>query len=265
VQTDRLEYITNQITLSKYVAVERLAQELGVSGETIRRDLKSLEEKGIVRRTHGGAYLEGATESDVSIQVRKNIFIKNKEQIAILCCQTIRPDDIIFLDNSTTSFEIAKRVTEMPLTVITNSLIILQYLSDYRNIRLMGLGGLVDYTHMCFTGKIALETVAGLYARKGFVSCRTVSERYGTMDSNEQIGQIRTAALKHSSERYLIADYTKFGATSLYKIADIESYDAIITDQKPTDQWLAYFAEREISVRYPEGVAYETAALGAGR
>lgn len=253
---NRLEYITNQITFNKYVSVEKLVQELKVSGETIRRDLKALEEKGVLKRTHGGAYLEGSVQSDVSIQVRKNILLKNKEQIAILCSQIIQSDDTVFFDSSTTSFEIAKRITEMPITVITNSLQIINYLSYYRNIRVIALGGVIDHVNMCFTGKTAIESMSGLYARKGFVSCRTVSGRYGVMDSNEQIGQIRTAALKNCNKRYLIADHTKFGSTSLYKIADLDSYDAVFTDKKLSGKWMELFAEHEIPVHYPEGVVY---------
>ena len=258
---NRLEYITNKITTSKYVSVEKLGQALNVSGETIRRDLKLLEEKGILKRTHGGAYLEGSTQSDVSIQVRKNILLANKEQIAVLCSRFVQPDDTVFLDSSTTSFEIAKNITQMPITVITHSLPIISYLSNYRNIRLMALGGVLDHVNMCFTGKIALESMLDLYARRGFVSCRTVSMRYGVMDSNEQIGQIRSAALKNCNKRYLIADHTKFGNTSMHKIAGLDSYDVIVTDKRLSDKWMEYFEQCEIPVHYPEGVTYSKTPL----
>jgi DeoR/GlpR family transcriptional regulator of sugar metabolism len=253
---NRLEHITNQLTVKKFVSVEELSQELGVSGETIRRDLKALEEKGVLKRTYGGAYLEGSTKSDVNVQVRKEILLPNKEQIAILCCQFIKPDDTIFLDSSTTSLEIAKRITQMPVTVITHSLLIVNFLSDYRNIRIATLGGVLDTVNMCSTGQIALDNMRGLYARKGFISCRTVSSRYGVMDSNEQIGQVRTAAIQNCYKRYLVADHTKFGNTSLYKIADFDSFNAVITDQRLPEKWMTFLEEREIPVHYPTGVEY---------
>lgn len=253
---NRLEHITNQITMKKFVSVEELSQELGVSGETIRRDLKALEEKGVLKRTYGGAYLEGSTESDVSVEVRKGILLPNKEQIAILCCQFIQPDDTIFLDSSTTSLEIAKRITQLPVTVITPSLLIINFLSEFRNIRIVTLGGVLDTVHMCFTGKIALENMSGLFARKGFISCRTISSRYGVMDSNEQIGQVRAAAIQNCYQRFLIADHTKIGNASLYKISDFDSFDAIVTDQKPPEKWLSFFEGKGMSVHYPENVSY---------
>lgn len=256
ISVNRLDYITNQLTVKKFVSVEELSQTLTVSGETIRRDLKILEEKGVLKRTYGGAYLEGSTKSDVNVEVRKSILLPNKEQIAILCCQFIHPDDTIFLDSSTTSLEIAKRITQLPITVITHSLLIINFLSNYRNIRLMTLGGVLDTVNMCSTGKIALDDVSGLYARKGFISCRSVSMRYGVMDSNEQIAQVRTAAIQNCHRRYLVADHTKFGNTSLYKIADFNSFDAVVTDEGLPEKWAQFFEETEIPVFYPEGMSY---------
>jgi len=249
---NRLEHITTLLTVKKYVTVEELSQKLGVSGETIRRDMKTLEKKGVLKRTYGGAYLKGSTESDVSIQVRKNILLPQKEQIAVLCSQFIKPDDTIFLDSSTTSLEIAKCIVQLPITVITHSLVIINYLSDYSNIRVIALGGILDTVNMCFTGKTTLSELDNVYARKGFVSCRTLSERFGVMDSNEQIGQVRTAAIDHCFASYLVADHTKFSNTSLYKIADFERFDAIVTDKPINPYWTEFFANKNIPVYFPE-------------
>lgn len=253
---NRLEYITHQLTLKKFVSVDELSQKLKVSGETIRRDLKILEENGILKRTYGGAYLEGSTESDVNVQVRKTILLPNKEQIAILSCKFIQPDDTIFLDGSTTSLEIAKRITRLPVTVITPSLLIVSFLSNYRNIRVISLGGTLDTVNLCFSGKTAIENMSGLYARKGFISCRSISTRYGIMDSNEQIAEVRAAAVKNCYKRYLIADHTKFGNTSLYKIADFDNFDAVITDQPLSAKWQELLTEKNIKVQYPEHIIY---------
>lgn len=253
---NRLEYITNQLTMKKFVSVEELSQELEVSGETIRRDLKVLEEDGVLKRTHGGAYLEGSTGSDVNVQVRKNILLPNKEQIAILCSQFIQADDTIFLDSSTTSLEIAKRITQLPITVITPSFLIVNFLSNYRNIRVIALGGVLDTVNMCFTGKTAIDNMAGVYARKGFISCRSISGRYGVMDSNEQIAQVRAAAIKNCYKRFLVADHTKFGNTSLYKIADFADFDVVVTDEPLDEKWTGFFNENNIKVYYPEDINY---------
>lgn len=251
ISSNRLDYIVDKITIQKFVSVEQLSQSLSVSGETIRRDLKYLETKGIVNRVYGGAYLSGARGSDVSVQVRKSIMLQSKEQIAVLSAGLIKPDDTIFLDSSTTSLEIAKRLTGMPVTVITHSLLIINYLSEAKNIRLIALGGELDMVNMCFSGKITLENMQGLYARKCFISCRTLSEDYGVMDSNEQISQVRSTAAQNCSRRYLVIDHTKFGQTSLYKISGLDRLDAIITDRKPDEHWLEIFSQYGIEVLYP--------------
>lgn len=256
ISINRLEHITNLLTVKKFVSVEELSQELNVSGETIRRDFKVLEEKGVLKRTHGGAYLEGSTKSDVNIQARKGFLLPNKEQIAVLCANFIQPDDTIFLDCSTTSLEIAKRITQMPVTVITHSLLIVNFLSDFRNIRTIQLGGELDTVNMCSIGKAAVDNMSTLYARKGFISCRTISNRFGVMDSNEQIGLVRSAAVKNSYKRYLVIDHTKFGNTSMYKIADFDHFDVVVTDERPNERWMSLFEEHQIEVHYPEGIAF---------
>lgn len=250
--SSRLEFITKLITEKKFITVEDLSQEFNVSGETIRRDLKTLEKKGVLKRTYGGAYLEGARENDINIQVRKDNMVKNKDQIAVICRQFLQPDDTIFLDNSTTALEIAKKITDIPMTIITNSLIIINHFSSYRNVRVISLGGILDVVNMCFTGKTTINEMKNYYAKKGFISCRSLSMKYGAMDSNEQIGQVRSVAMENCNKCYLIADHTKFDNTALCKINDINQFEAVITDVRPDDQWMEYFEKLDISVYYPE-------------
>lgn len=254
--SNRQDLITKFITEQKFITVEQLSQEFNVSGETIRRDFKALEKKGILKRTYGGAYLEGARDNDVSVQVRKDKMVKNKEQIAAICIGFIQPNDTIFLDSSTTALEIAKRMADVPITVITNSLIIVNHLSAFRNVRIISLGGVLDVVNMCFTGKTAVHEMSNYYAKKGFISCRSLSIKYGAMDSNEQIGQVRTAAMKNCNTSYLIADHTKFDNTALCKINGLNQFQAVITDLKPSDEWLEYLDEIGIPVYYPNQESY---------
>ncbi|MFV0353028.1 MAG: DeoR/GlpR family DNA-binding transcription regulator [Oscillospiraceae bacterium] len=248
---DRKTQITKMITGKKFVSVEELSQKFGVSGETIRRDLKALEVKGVLKRTYGGAFLEGSRENDVSIQVRKSTLVKGKEDIAKLCLQFIQPDDTIFLDSSTTSLEIAKIITNLPVTIVTNSLLIVDYLSRHKDIRIILLGGVLDVVNMCFTGKTTLSELSNYFATKGFISCRSLSGKYGAMDSNEQIGLVRTEAMKNCYQSFLIADHTKFNQTALYQIGNIEEFDAVITDEKPGEHWIQDLAEKNIPLLYP--------------
>lgn len=249
----RQDFITKIITEQKFITVEQLSQEFNVSGETIRRDLKNLEKKGILKRAYGGAYLEGARDNDVNVQVRKDKMIQNKEAIAAICSQFLQPDDTLFLDSSTTALEIAKLITDVPITVITNSLIIVNQLSGLRNVRIISLGGVLDVVNMCFTGKTTINEISNYYAKKGFISCRSLSMKYGVMDSNEQIGQVRSAAMANSNKCYLIADHTKFDNTALCKINDLNQFEAIITDLKPDDAWMEYLESIQVPVYYPDG------------
>lgn len=249
--SSRLDFIAKLITEQKFVTVEELSHEFNVSGETIRRDLRTLENNGILTRTYGGAYLAGTKDNDVSVQIRKDKLVKNKEQIATICSQFLKPDDTIFLDSSTTALEIAKKITDIPITVITNSLIIINHLTRCHNVRVISLGGILDVVNMCFTGKTTIGEMKNYYAKKGFISCRSISMKYGAMDSNEQIGHVRSTAMENCNKNYLIADHTKFDNTALRKISDLSDFAAIITDIRPSDEWMEYFESMDIAVLYP--------------
>jgi DeoR/GlpR family transcriptional regulator of sugar metabolism len=247
----RREIIVHKVRANKYVTVKELAEQFDVTDETIRNDLKFLEDRGDLFRTHGGAYVQAIRSYDVDVNYRLVVELAAKQKIAKIARNIINDNHIIFLDPSTTAAEIAKSITEMNLTVVTNSLLTTNLLANYPNIKIILIGGTFNKTYHCFINDINNLDMHEYFTQVSFVSCRSLCLEHGPMDSNQPLSQLRAMAIKNSQRVYLIADHTKFNEISLYKIASFEDLDGIITDEKPNDQWLEMAEETGIEILYP--------------
>lgn len=137
----RKSEIKDIVLEKKSVTVTELAKIFSVTEETIRRDLKQLESEGFLTRTYGGAFIQDGVENNIDLSIRETAYLKNKQAIASRCRELIHNGDSIFLDSSTTTLTIAKAISDMRLTVVTNSLMIINELCDKANIHLIAIGG----------------------------------------------------------------------------------------------------------------------------
>lgn len=233
----RKNLIREEILEKKSVTVSELSQRFDVTEETIRRDLKALEAEGLLTRTYGGAFIQDGAINDVDVSVRETAYIEDKRRIAHRCLELIHHGDSIFLDFSTTALEVAKAVGGMRLTVVTNSLLIANHLTQCGDIRLVLIGGTFFPQHMCLLGDAALEALSSYYVDTAFISCRSLSLEHGVTDSTEQSAAVRRQVIARASRTFLLADHTKFDRTSFIKICDFRSLSGIVTDRPLPEQW----------------------------
>lgn len=229
--------IKDIILEKKSVIVSELAKEFTVTEETIRRDLKTLEDEGVLIRTYGGAFIQEGVQNEVNLTIRESAYVNSKTRIAEGATKLIRNGDSIFLDSSTTALFIAKAIMNMRLTVMTNSLKVINLLTDSSDIRLLSVGGVYDPANMAFIGRTTLQSLDQYYVDKSFISCRSLCIDNGITDSNDNNADIRKKIIERSNKTYLIADYSKFDKTSFIKICDFDSVDGIISDKALTKAW----------------------------
>ncbi|TGJ75796.1 DeoR/GlpR family DNA-binding transcription regulator [Caproiciproducens galactitolivorans] len=233
----RKQKIKNLILERKSATVTELAQMFDVTDETIRRDLRSLEKEGVLMRSYGGAFVQTGVENLIDYSIRSTVYLEEKKIIAEKCRQIIQNGDVIFLDNSTTTYAIAKAIQDMRLTLITNSLPIINLLSQKENMRLICTGGFFSLKELAFYGSKAQKALEEYYVDKAFFSCRTLSIEQGVTDSNDDLAQIRKTIIRRSKERYLVADYTKFNQASFINICGYDCLNAIFTDRPLSQEW----------------------------
>ena len=234
---ERKQQIKEIIIAKKSATVAALAEQFGVTGETIRRDLKALEKEGVLLRTHGGAFIQSGVENLIDIDLRKTVYIDEKELIAKRCRGLVHNGDAIFLDNSSTCYHIAKALDDLNITVVTNNLMIMNLFAQSENVRLVSIGGEFSIKEQAFSGAIAQRALSEYYVDKAFISCRTLSIKNGITESTDQWASIRHLMIERSDKQYLVVDHTKFGQTSFVRICDFDEITAVVTDHELDARW----------------------------
>ncbi len=236
---ERQKMIIDLLNQTGAVSVSRLSEEMGVTEETVRRDLEKLEKQELLRRTHGGALPIDDSSNELSLNKRKSTNVEAKQALAKIAADMVATGDTIFLDASTTTFYMAQEIKRMKqaVTVITNSLRVISELADCENVKLIGIGGLVG-NNQSFVGRFAENCIEKNYfANKMFFSGKGIVRNSGVLESNEQECAIKQQMMKNSTKHYFICDKSKIGRIGFIKLADIENLDGIITDAKIDKEW----------------------------
>ena len=233
----RRNAIKEQLQEHKSVTITDLAARLNVTKETIRRDLRTMEESGELIRTHGGAYILDGVQNDIDISTRQVLKTAEKQIIAQKCDALIQPGDFIYLDGSTTAWFIARKIASRKLTVLTNSLEIAKILSSSNTVHLFVIGGEFSPSSMSFVGDGAIRNLQQYFVDKCFISCRSVSMEFGMTDTNDNTAVLHRIALEHAKQRFLAVDHSKLNGASFSSLAPLKELDGIIMDAEFTAQW----------------------------
>ncbi|MFD0675078.1 DeoR/GlpR family DNA-binding transcription regulator [Cohnella sp. GCM10027633] len=211
------------------VQVSELSERFGVTAKTIREDLEKLEEKGLLRRIHGGAVAaREEAEPMLPLQIPNLKHASEKEAIARHALTYIKPNDVIALDAGSTTLEIARCLPDMPLTVLTNDLLIVRELMPREDIRLVVPGG---YKHRnVLVGNDALTWVTRLNVQKLFLSATGVHDKFGLSVFTSELLDLKKAYLSGAKEVYGVADHSKFDRAALFTFAALDELDVLITD-----------------------------------
>lgn len=231
--TDRLDQIKKYIEENKSVEVTEISKLFQVSTATARRDLDQLAEIGNIERIHGGARLVKKLPPEPPVRLRCSEQAEEKLLIAKATASLIQDGETILMAGGTTVYEVAKQLSERKnITVITNSLLVIEALSNNRDIHLVTLGGFFRHSEMLSYGHITEETLSGLYADKVIFGVRAISlERGLTIDYMPELSTDRLI-LHKGKEIIVIADYTKFNRESTSLIGPLSSVHKIVTDDK---------------------------------
>lgn len=245
---ERRERIKKILLEKKSATVAEMAQLFNTSAETIRRDFEALDQEGFLTKSYGGATLAMRKSISYSQKIKSGIMTDIKKQIAISAAKLVKPNDCIFLDHSTTVYEMCDQIAHLPLTVMTNSLVVMNRLSGCENIKLTIPGGNFNVISQAFFGLEAVRYLQRHCVDKAFLSCKTLDIRRGLNDSEEMIADMRKNIVQNSDFTCLLADNTKFNKTAFIQTCDFSDIHCIVTDQMPDDTWKVFFEEEHIEV-----------------
>lgn len=217
------------------VRVSKLADELAVAEETVRRDLRQLDREGVLTRTHGGAVrvMHDAVDSPAedSFQRRQQIAAAQKRAIAREASLRVKPGMVIALDASTSAWALVQQIIELSdLTIVTNSHQIITMLASRPEIEVICTGGRYDAKMKMFVGMLADETLKRLHIDIAFVSCGGVDVDKGFSDPSDMAAGFKHRLRAVSERNVVLADSSKFNARSKVFFAAPGEIDELITD-----------------------------------
>ncbi len=244
---ERQKHILEVLREEGSVSVNRLSKALSVTEETIRRDLEKLEKEDALMRTHGGAI--PVDNQEMPLEKRKQTNTAIKEKLARAAIRFILPGDTVFLDASTTTFFIARELKKMKkVTVVTNSLRILNELADVPDIKVISIGGLVS-RNQSLVGSQAVNCIKeNYYVNKMFFSSRGISINAGILESNEQECAIKQCMVANAKSKFYMFDRSKVGRIGLAKLAKFEEINHVIAEKNFSEELREKFNEYNIEI-----------------
>lgn len=241
--------ILNLIREDGHAKVQKLAELFEVSDVTIRQDLEALEKAGYIQREYGGAFLkEFDSFANTGTLLNQN-HLEEKKEIAKKAVTFIEEGDTIILDSGSTTTELAKLLVDFRnLTVITNALNIAYILGSNPGIHLIVSGGEFKAPTLSLTGELAASVFKNFNVQKLFLATAGISKDFQlTYPSFSDLG-VKSNMIRAAKKVYLLADSSKFGYSSFASLGRISLVDAIICDDKITDNVRAKLREMSIGI-----------------
>lgn len=228
---ERHKYILDRLAEKGYVNVIDLCKELDVSGVTIRKDLKLLEDKALLFRSHGGATVNNPYINDKPVNEKEKLRRDEKNLIGAAAATLIAHNDAIIISSGTTALALARNVhPKGHLTVITPALNVAQELLRYPEIEVLQLGGIVRNSSSSVTGNYAERILADFSCSKLFLGLEGIDIEFGLTTTNLMEAQLNQRMVAAAQKTIVIADSSKFGRRGFGKICGLEDIDEIITD-----------------------------------
>jgi DeoR/GlpR family transcriptional regulator of sugar metabolism len=231
-ETRRLE-IVESLRSNGAVTVAEVEDRYEVSAMTARRDLDELERRGLVRRTHGGAVLPSTAAHEDSFARRMNVSREEKERLAAAAVDMLSARETVFLDSSTTSYFVARRMIDEGLaaTVLTNSLPVMELVfNEGQDIELIGIGGTLRRLTRSFVGPFAVRTVEGHFADRLFLSVKGLTETGMLTDADPLEAEVKRAMIAQAGESTLLVDRSKLIARGLSVVASVAEVSGVLVD-----------------------------------
>lgn len=246
---ERQNQIQQILARNQRISVTEVCETFDVSEATARRDLESLAEQGKLQRVHGGAIALDESPPEAPILQRQGEQTEEKRRIGQAAAALVQDGETVFLGSGSTVLETARTLrVRRGLTVITNSLPVVNALAGLENIQVICLGGMLRDSELSFIGHITEQALGEVRADKVIIGTRAISLEHGL--THEYLPETLTdrAILKAGQEIIVAADHTKLGRAAAVLLAPLEGIHAIVTDEQTPREFVEACEQRGIRV-----------------
>jgi DeoR family transcriptional regulator of aga operon len=253
-EDSRAEQILRALQTNGSVSIQELVKTLCVSVATVRRDLQDLEQRGLLRRVHGGAISIAPLfyepfRNDSSFQEQFGRLAAEKRRIASAAAELIQDGDTIMLTAGTTTTEIVRSMHRRGVSVVTTAVNVAMELSKRRDVNVIVTGGYLRGDWFSLVGPPAAATISSLYPAIAFLGATGVDSERGLTSYDPEEAAINQLIVRQARRKVAVADHTKLGIVASCLICSIEAVDLLITDSGATDAMVAPFAAAGTEVR----------------
>lgn len=227
--SQRKDYLLRVLRESGQIIAKSVSQELGLSEDTIRRDLRELASEGRVQRVHGGALPASPALADFA--GRQQLAPQGKVSIGRAAAQLVRPGQVIFLDGGTTTLQLARHLPpDLHATVVTHSPTIALALVEHPEIEVVLIGGRLFKHSVVAVGAAAIEAIQRVRADVFFMGVTGIHPQAGLSTGDLEESHVKRALMASSAETYVLVSAEKLNAASPYVIAAVSEIDGIIVE-----------------------------------
>ena len=229
------------------VTVERLAETLGVTLQTVRRDVQRLADEGLLARFHGGVRVPSSTTENIAHQQRENLNAEGKSRIAHAVAAAVPNDCSLILNIGTTTEAIARALLHhRGLRVITNNLNVASILSTNPQCEVIVVGGVVRGRDQGIVGEAAVDFIRQFKVDLALIGISGI-EADGTLrDYDYREVKVAQTIISHAREVWLAADISKFNRPAMVEVATLSQIDRLFTDAPPPDPFAALLADAQV-------------------
>ena len=242
----RQQLILDALAKKNFLAINETAVKIRVSEATVRRDFEMIAKLGLAKRVRGGIGKVIARRSKNSFNERQSILAEEKERIARAAAALVNDGDTIIMDGGTTTNSMSKFIAHKNIQVITNSITVADYLSDFSNIDVIVTGGYLYRASKVLLGQPAIETLKNYNATKTFVSAGGLTLE-GIGHSNSLVVETEKMMISRGKEVVLLIDHTKFGAAAAVNVCPWTKFKTVVSDKKPQQPFKDFFKKKNIN------------------
>jgi DeoR/GlpR family transcriptional regulator of sugar metabolism len=232
---ERWERILSRLNSDVTVRISSLAEQYGVTTETIRRDIDALTKQGLVSRTYGGAASRSLTREPDLLQ-RRSRNVPERERIAQYAVSLVEPGDVLMVDSGSTTYNFARALAAHPmdLTILTNSLPIAQALGGVAGFRVVLAPGLYSETENAVYGQETTNLLERFHANKAFIGAGGITERDVT-DADAEACWIKRKMIARSDRSILLLDHSKFDKRLFDQVCPLADIADLVVDRSPSE------------------------------
>ena len=257
VKTERLDAIRSHLYANGFSTIQSLADSVGASLATIRRDLQILERDGAIDRVHGGARIAEGSAVELAFQERARHNLAAKRAIATAAYKQFCPRAAIFLDAGTTVLQLARliRINPMPLRIFTNGLAVAQELINISELEVALIGGQLRSENASLVGPQAEAMLDAIWLDQLFLGVSAIGPDGAIYSVDSAETSLNKRMLSRSANCFVLANSSKFGTMATHKVAPLSATRAI-TDTGLAPKWRNRFAELGVEIIYAEEDAH---------